>query len=194
MLCTYSILNASWTLTSPTLGGHGVPTARSETDPVADRPVETWDEVCARDPASITAVRMWRATNELVRRIEAAVRPHGVTHTQLVVLLCVGHLGRRDGGRSSRVRMTDVVDLADLDPNLVSQVLRRLEASGLVQRRPDPVDGRARLLALTTAGEASVEEATPAMDAVHADFFAALSSDEHGRLHRMLGHLVRDRP
>ncbi|HCO54470.1 MAG TPA: PadR family transcriptional regulator [Pelagibacterium sp.] len=50
---------------------------------------------------------------------------------------------------------TDIAQLRDylgLDSGLMSRLLRGLEEEGLVETRPDPKDGRRRLLALTAAG------------------------------------------
>lgn len=50
---------------------------------------------------------------------------------------------------------TDIAQLRDylgLDSGLMSRLLRGLEEEGLVETRPDPKDGRRRLLALTPAG------------------------------------------
>ncbi len=43
-----------------------------------------------------------------------------------------------------------------LSKQAVQQALDHLEAHGLVARRPDPADGRARLVALTAAGGAAL--------------------------------------
>ena len=53
-------------------------------------------------------------------------------------------------------------------PTSVTSIVRRLEAAGLVVRRPHPDDGRAVLAEITDAGRALVEAATA--DLVGADF------------------------
>jgi DNA-binding MarR family transcriptional regulator/GNAT superfamily N-acetyltransferase len=59
------------------------------------------------------------------------------------VLNAIGH-GRAD--------ITQLRDYLGLDSGLLSRLLRGLEDEGLVQIRPDPSDGRRRLLVLTPAG------------------------------------------
>lgn len=61
------------------------------------------------------------------------------------VLNAIGH-GRTD--------LTQMRDYLSLDSGLMSRLLRGLEDEGLVQTRPDPQDGRRRILALTAAGGA----------------------------------------
>jgi DNA-binding MarR family transcriptional regulator len=47
---------------------------------------------------------------------------------------------------------------AGLDPSTVSRGVASLAAHGLIERRPDPDDGRASVLALTAAGRAALAE------------------------------------
>jgi DNA-binding MarR family transcriptional regulator len=51
------------------------------------------------------------------------------------------------------LRLSDVAAALELDASTVSRQVRRLDAAGLVTRRPDPADGRATLLAATAAGK-----------------------------------------
>lgn len=61
------------------------------------------------------------------------------------VLNAIGH-GRTD--------LTQLRDYLGLDSGLMSRLLRGLEDEELIQTRPDPQDGRRRVLALTAAGQA----------------------------------------
>jgi DNA-binding MarR family transcriptional regulator len=63
---------------------------------------------------------------------------------------------------------------AGTDPMMTSQVTRRLEARGLLERAPDPADGRARRLRLTAAGSSLVSRALTDVEAADEEFFAAL--------------------
>lgn len=54
--------------------------------------------------------------------------------------------------RSGPTRLTDLATLLGLSKGTMSRQLRGLESLGLVQRRPDPADGRASLLDLTPEG------------------------------------------
>jgi DNA-binding MarR family transcriptional regulator len=57
---------------------------------------------------------------------------------------------------------------------MTSQVLRKLEARRLVDRRADPTDGRARRLALTRNGSALTARALADVEAADEDYFAPL--------------------
>jgi len=69
----------------------------------------------------------------------------------------------------------------------VTGLAARLEAEGLIARRPDPTDRRAVRLRLTAAGR----RAFAAQSAAHAqwvrEIFAGLSPTERAALHRLLG-------
>jgi DNA-binding MarR family transcriptional regulator len=70
-------------------------------------------------------------------------------------------------------------------PTSITSIVQRLEADGLVVRRPHPADGRAVLAEVTDAGRALVEAATA--DLVGADFaLGALSDAELGELSALL--------
>jgi DNA-binding MarR family transcriptional regulator len=71
-------------------------------------------------------------------------------------------------------------------PTSVTSIVRRLEAAGLVVRRPHPEDGRAVLAEITAAGRSSVDRATA--DLLDADF--GLGVLEAGEL-RYLSELLR---
>jgi DNA-binding MarR family transcriptional regulator len=76
--------------------------------------------------------------------VDRALKPLGITRSQWWVL---AFLSRHDG-------MTQTSLAADLDLTKVAigGLCDRMEASGYVERRPDPNDGRARRVYLTEAG------------------------------------------
>jgi DNA-binding MarR family transcriptional regulator len=77
--------------------------------------------------------------------VDRALKPLGITRSQWWVL---AFLSRHDG-------MTQTSLAADLDLTKVAigGLCDRMEASGYVQRRADPNDGRARRVFLTDAGK-----------------------------------------
>jgi DNA-binding MarR family transcriptional regulator len=77
--------------------------------------------------------------------VDRALKPLGVTRSQWWVL---AFLSRRDGMTQTALS----IDL-DLTKVAIGGLLDRMEASGLVERRSDPKDGRARRVYLTKAGQ-----------------------------------------
>jgi DNA-binding MarR family transcriptional regulator len=63
---------------------------------------------------------------------------------------------------------------AGTDPMMTSQVLRKLEARGLLDRRPDPGDSRARRLVLTAEGSERTARALADVEAADEAYFAGL--------------------
>ncbi len=81
--------------------------------------------------------------------------------------------------RGGPMRLTDLLATEQIKQPALTTLVAKLEAAGLVSRRPDPGDGRAALLSLTTAGEMVVQSR-------HADRVAKLTRltgrlDDHDR-------------
>ena len=77
----------------------------------------------------------------LMRRdFERRARSLGLTRAQWQAMF---HLARNEG-----CNQTTLADLLEVEPITLARVIDRLELSGLVQRRADPTDRRARLLFL----------------------------------------------
>ena len=110
---------------------------------------------------------LWR------KAIEAVLKPLGLTHPQFVILATTGWLTRM-GKKASQV---EIGIQAALDPNTTSQILRGLQAKGLIERS-HTVDERSKYPILTTAGVESLSKAMPAVGNADAAFFA--SSDLQG--------------
>jgi DNA-binding MarR family transcriptional regulator len=65
----------------------------------------------------------------------------------------------------------------------LSRLVQRMEAAGLVERRPDPLDGRATTLLATRAGRARHRRADVTYtDALHRHFGAHVTGAERRRL------------
>jgi len=56
-------------------------------------------------------------------------------------------------------RLTDLATCTDLDVSTVSRHVAQLHSAGLIERTPDPVDGRAQRLELSPAGMARIDAA-----------------------------------
>jgi DNA-binding MarR family transcriptional regulator len=72
------------------------------------------------------------------------LEPLGLTHPQYLVMLALWE-------RSPR-RVRDLADALYLEPATLSPLLKRLESTGLIERRRDPDDDRALAVSLTPAG------------------------------------------
>ncbi|MFI7587991.1 MarR family winged helix-turn-helix transcriptional regulator [Spongisporangium articulatum] len=85
------------------------------------------------------------------------------------------------GGRNQASLAADL----GLDRTVMTYLLDELAGAGLIERRPDPADRRARLIALTTAGEQTVTTIGTQLRAVEDDLLAPLG-DDAGALRTLL--------
>lgn len=116
---------------------------------------------------------LWQVTNHWQAAIRAALRPYGVTHVQFVLLASLTWLG--DEGPVTQKRLAEH---AAADPMMTSQVLRALEARGLVQREVHPDDRRAKALAVTPSGRDLANATIGVVEECDRQFFATLGREE----------------
>ena len=121
-------------------------------------------------PGESPGFLLWRVTLRWQRLMVASLRPLGLTHVQFVLLASTWWLTEVAGETPTQRR---VADHAGTDPMMTSQVLRILEARGLVTRAGSPADLRARRLGVTRPGVALARRAVAAVEAADAEFFAA---------------------
>src|SRR6476469_8306596 len=135
------------------------PSSPSRTDPIAEA-TRLWAEHgwadAANGMAAITS--LMRAQQIALARVEAVLRPLGVTFARYEVLMLLylsrrGSLPMRTIGSRLQVHQTSVTNAVD-----------RLEAAGLVRRVPHPTDRRTTLVELAADGRRLAEKATDALN------------------------------
>jgi MarR family transcriptional regulator, transcriptional regulator for hemolysin len=102
----------------------------------------------------------------------------GITRAQWVVLV------RLD--RSEGLKQSELADVLDLQPISLTRLLDRLCESGLIERRPDPVDRRAKRLFLTPAAHPLLEKLGDLGEELMA---TALAGVERDSVERMVAQL-----
>ena len=103
------------------------------------------------------------------------LEPHELTHVQFVLLASLWWLTEHGDRPPTQARLAQQ---AGTDPMMTSQVTRKLETRGLLERASDPTDSRARRLRLTAAGRALVGRALADVEAADSDFFSALGAHQ----------------
>jgi DNA-binding MarR family transcriptional regulator len=73
-----------------------------------------------------------------------------------------------------------------VDRTTMVGLVDELEKKGLVERRPDPLDRRKNVVALTEAGRTTVQDATRAVAEAERRFLGPLSDDEGAALREAL--------
>lgn len=135
-------------------------------------------------PAASPGFLLWHLTLAWQREVAAALRQFELTHVQFVLLACAWWLDEQ-GCTPNQLQLAHQ---AGTDVKMTSQVVRRLEAKGLIERTVDPADTRARRLRPTRDGARLARRAIVAVENVDARFFGG----EADELTLILQRLVAD--
>lgn len=146
--------------------------------------VEEWRE--RRPDLDLTGMAVFARISRIARladlRRAEVLEPLDLQQGDVSVLAA---LWRHPGGlRPLELRRTMLIGSGTLTARL-----DRLEAAGLLERRPDPDDRRGRLLHLTGAGERLVPEVVTDLLAIENELLAELPPSVRDRLSRDLGRL-----
>jgi DNA-binding MarR family transcriptional regulator len=122
----------------------------------------------------------------ITRRLIAAERPllaaHDLSMWDYIVL---SHLAREPVG--SQLALAQAIGY---DKTRLIGLLDTLERSGLITRAPDPADRRARIVALTDAGQGRHAAAQADIHAMEDDLLSRLSAGDRQALRRALRQLA----
>lgn len=131
-------------------------------DPI-ERARQLWRERWGDDApfdAMATATSIMRVQQRLLADLDAAVAPYGLTFARYEALVLLAF--SRDG----QLTMSKVGERLMIHPTSATNIVQRLAADGLVERLPNPRDGRGTLARLTPEGERRMEQATDALHAI----------------------------
>ncbi|MET7375280.1 MarR family winged helix-turn-helix transcriptional regulator [Micromonospora arida] len=124
------------------------------------------------------AETFWAVASRLRRQTRDSLAPWDVTPSQSRAL---GVLARQ-----GEVRPGTLAEHLRIAPRSATEVVDDLQTRGLVERRPDPADRRATLVALTEEGD-RVSTAIRAARRAEADrFFGHLNDTDRAELARIL--------
>jgi MarR family transcriptional regulator, transcriptional regulator for hemolysin len=115
------------------------------------------------------------------RNFERHAAGLGLTIEQCRVL---AHLARNEGVSQARLAV-----LTDTDPMTLGRVVGRMEEAGLLERRPDPNDGRVYCLHLLEAASPLLERIWHYSDLTREDAFAGLTAADRNRLLKLMQHV-----
>jgi MarR family transcriptional regulator for hemolysin len=76
------------------------------------------------------------------------------------------------------IRQRELAERLAIEGPTLVRMLDQLESHGLVERRPDPEDQRAKTLHLTRSGEALTRRVNPTIDAARARLLAEVTDEE----------------
>src|SRR4051812_3283957 len=105
-----------------------------------------------------------------VNRFEVRAREISLNLAQAKALV---RLEKNEGVSQARL-----AELAEVDAMAMVRILDRMEAEGLLERRPDPADRRARCLYLTEKARPILSEIWRLSEEIRAEIFAGVSKAE----------------
>jgi DNA-binding MarR family transcriptional regulator len=118
--------------------------------------------------------RMFRAVND-----EMAGCGLSVARTKVLRRLC------EQGPTRQSVLAADFAQ----SPHSITDIVDGLERLGMAERRPDPVDRRAKLVAITDAGRTALDVANATWERLLTQIFGSLSEADRETLLRLLASL-----
>lgn len=124
-------------------------------------------------PAAGRGAMLERVATAWHLQLRTALAPLDLTPAQFRLLVAVAWLN----ARGTAVRQSDVSEHANADPVMTSEVLRTLEARGLVARAPHPTDRRAKAITITEAGGVLADRVLRLVETVEARFFDEGTAD-----------------
>ena len=120
-----------------------------------------------------------RVQQLLLSDFDATVGRHGLTFARYEALVLLAF------SREGRLPMSKIGQRLMVHPTSATNIIQRLAAGGLVERVPNPDDGRGMLATITTRGRELMEAATADLMATGFSL-GALSTAEHEHLFALL--------
>ena len=87
------------------------------------------------------------------------------------------------------LRMGELSQCIEVAPRTMTSTIELMERDGLVQRSPDPADGRATVVTITDQGREAFAAGRRVKAGVAADIFETLDAEQRAQLHEILGQL-----
>ncbi|MER5637644.1 MarR family transcriptional regulator [Kitasatospora sp. NPDC002227] len=128
-------------------------------DPIA-RADELWTKRWGGVPSMGAITSVMRAHQILLSRVDAVVKPYGLTFARYEALVLLTF------SRTGQLSLSKIGERLMVHPTSVTNTVDRLVQAGLVARRPNPLDGRGVLAAITDRGREVVEAATKELMAI----------------------------
>ena len=117
----------------------------------------------------------------LATRMAAAFAEIGITPREYCVLFHAMEAERTQ---------IQLAEISDLDKTTMVVTVDELEKAGLAERRPSSTDRRARIVAVTEAGERAVDQGAKIADRVHQEVLDDLPPASRQMFMDSLAHLV----
>jgi DNA-binding MarR family transcriptional regulator len=134
-------------------------------------------ETCNKAPAVLRDGFSWplaRLAQTFIAIQNEALAEHGLTMRSFAVLATVSE-------RRARTQL-EIAQIVGLDKSTLVSTIDELERRGLVERRPDPADRRARVVESTTAGQDLAAKATATVGQTESKILAFFEPADTARI------------
>jgi MarR family transcriptional regulator, transcriptional regulator for hemolysin len=151
------------------------------------RPIDRYHDAMRDDPPRTDAdlmLLLGQTTHVLATEMAAGLERAGISPRAHCVL---------SKAMAGDFTQGHLAELCDLDRTTMVATLDELEAAGMAERRPAPGDRRARIIAVTAAGERKVAEAQAIVDGIYEDVLGTLPARERAAFVAALERLVTGR-
>lgn len=122
-----------------------------------------------------------RVTRGFTRLADDGLREFGFAVGQLPVLVSLK--------QQKALSQAELARIAQVEQPSMAQLLARMERDGLVERVPDPDDGRSRLISLTPLATRRLPKAKAVMDAHAQQVLEGFSAEDIAQLTALLTRL-----
>jgi DNA-binding MarR family transcriptional regulator len=138
-------------------------------DPIAEA-ASQWESHDWGDaaPGMALVTSIMRLQQIFLSRADATLRPHSLTFARYEVLMLLSF------AKHGTLPLGKIGERLQVNAASVTNAVDRLEAQGLVDRQPNPTDGRGTLATITKTGRQLAQRATQKMNA---DVFSDLGLD-----------------
>src|SRR6201996_4131615 len=130
-------------------------------------------------PLVARVARQWR------RAVDRHLQPFGLTEATWLPLV---YLARAD----APMRQKDLAAALTLDGSSVVRLLDSLQTAGLIERREEDGDRRAKIITLTSPARTIIEQVEAASRQVRNAALAGLSDQELGQAIHLLDHVLEN--
>jgi DNA-binding MarR family transcriptional regulator len=128
--------------------------------------------------------RLWHLAHALQVTSRRMLRMLGVTGPQRLVVRLIG--------RTPGIAPREIAETLGIHPSTLTGVLSRLERGGLIDRRPDPDDGRRARIWLTGAGSKVDREQRGTVEAAVRRALARADDSTVEQTEQMIGLLIAE--
>ncbi|OKI09286.1 MarR family transcriptional regulator [Streptomyces sp. CB02923] len=147
-------------------------------DPIA-RADELWQRRWGAVPSMAAITSVMRAHQILLSEVDAVLKPYGLTFARYEALVLLTF------SKAGELPMSKIGERLMVHPTSVTNTVDRLVRSGLVDKRPNPNDGRGTLASITEQGREACDKAT--RDLMAMDFgLGAYDAEECAEIFAML--------